>query len=396
MSETPDGKQPPKPKGLKLEDLLPNKASVETTVGTLYVRHARVSDWKNFDSNDEPTLGMAALRQLCNRIEHKKDSSPLDERDLEALVDSDIRALVPIVAKQSGWGELPSGAGCAELGAAMKAAKTQELERHKKMLADMRTSLASSYGFLGTSELEKLQQQMSGLASLRSAMSGTEAMQAAMRASGVLGSSLKDALAENSALESAKRALYDQPHKGLFATPTPIESPAIYIPPSFEETPLGRATQQTLESSREAVQKMDALVDVVAGLNQLVIKDVLPAWGKKISEDQKGAKDAFDQAADGLKWTKRAVWASVLVTVLATWWQVHVTQEIDRQNSEQQKRVEELMRVQLDVQQKLLDQQARDAKMLAERQASDAASIREAITRQKPATHPVAADKSRQ
>lgn len=395
MSETPDGKQPPKPKGLDLEDLLPNKASVETTVGTLYVRHAHVSDWKNFDSDDEPSLGMAALRQLCNRVEHKRDSSPLDEQDLQALTESDIQALVPVVAKQSGWPS-PSGAGCAELGAAMKAAKALELERHKKMLADMRTSLALSYGFLGASELEKLQQQMSGLASLRSAMSGTEAMQAAMRAPGMLGSSWKDTLAENNALGRPKRALYDQPHKGLFATPTTIESPAIYIPPSFEETPLGRATHQTLESSREAVQKMDALVEVVAGLNQLVIKDVLPAWGQKIAEDQEGAKKAFDQAANGLKWTKRAVWASVLATVLATWWQVHVTQEIDRQNSEQQKRVEDLMRVQLEVLQKLLDQQARDAKMLAERQASDAASIREAITRQKPATQPVAADKSRQ
>jgi hypothetical protein len=42
---------------------------------------------------------------------------------------------------------------------------------------------------------------------------------------------------------------------------------------------------------------MDDLVVVVAGLNQTLVQEVLPAWFNKIAEDQEAAKGAFDQAA---------------------------------------------------------------------------------------------------
>lgn len=396
MSKIPDGNQGDKPKGINLSDLLPKKASVTTTIGPLYVRHAYTSDWKLFNSNDAHTLGLVALRQLCSRIESKHDSSPLDEQDIDALSEPDIQVLVPTIAKRSGWGELPSGAGCTELGNAIKVAMDKEQASHKKMLKDMRASLDSSYGFLGKSELEKLQQQMAGLADLRSAMSGTDHMQAAMRASGALDRSWRDSLPEKTELERAMSMAESAGQMNTFATPRSIEIGPIYAPPTFEETPIGRAVLESTENTREVAQNMGSLVNVVVGLNQTVIQDVLPAWVKKIEADQIAAKDAFDQAADGLKWTKYAVWASVLATVLVAWWQVHVTQTIDRQNGEQQVRIEKLMQIQLDVQQRLLDQQARDAKMLIEQQARDAAAMREAVVVQQSARPPTTTNRAAQ
>ena len=84
---------------------------------------------------------------------------------------------------------------------------------------------------------------------------------------------------------------------------------------------------------------MDALVEVVAGINQTLVKDLLPAWVRQVKASQNGAKVAFNQAATGLKW---AVIASVVVTILVTWWQVSVARDIDRENSVQQKRVENI------------------------------------------------------
>lgn len=396
MSQSASGQQPPKPRGLKLADLLPNKAAVSTSIGTLYVRHANVSDLKSFNVESAHDLGKAVIRRLCNRNESKQDSSPLDERDLHTLTDSDIAALANAVAKQSGWVELPAGAGCGELGNAAKQANAQEEARNKKMFDDMRKSLESSYHFLGKTELEKLQQQMAGLAELRSALPDADALRASVNAAGFLGGAWADGVTPKSALDIVQDSIDAGRVAAASPPPRTIEISPIHVPPSFEETPVGRATLESTKRIREVSQNMDALVNLVAGLNQTVIQDVLPAWVKQVEADQKGAKEAFEQAAKGLKWTKLAVWTSVVATLVATGWQVYVAQEIDRQNSEQQKRAEDLMRGQLEVQQKLLDQQARDAKAQIEQQSRDAAALREFVAEQNRAKRSFAADKGRQ
>lgn len=340
MSDKPESTDEPhlKPKKLKLADLLPAKAAVKTSLGPLYVRHAHTSDWKHIESDDILELGRVAVRQLSSRIEDKNDSGPLTEEDLKALVDADFHALVPVISKQNGWEKMPAVAGLRELGNAAKIAKEQKVELHKNMLAEMRKSIDSSYGFLGKSTLEKLQEQMAGLTDIRSrAMSSSEAM----------------------------RGLNP---KGI--EKSPIHTiPEYQLPPRPEDSRLGRATLESAENSRDVANKMDGLVDVVAGLNQTLVKDVLPAWIKKIEHDQKGAEVALRQAASALRWTKWAVIISVVVTVLVTWWQVWVAREIDRENTEQQKRVEAVLDKQLAAQLKLIEQQA-----------PDAAAMREAIT----------------
>lgn len=367
MSDTPDSTNEPhpKPKKLNLEGLLPAKAAVNTSLGPLHVRHAYTSDWKHFEIDDNRELGKAVVLQLSSRSEDKNDSGPLTEEDLEALVDDDFHALAPAISKQSGWEEMPACAGLEALGNAAKRAREQKVELHKNMLAEMRKSIGSSYRFLGDGALEKLQGQMAGLADIRSsAMGDSQGLLAAMR-TGPVNVLKKAALNSTSPIE---KTILGGNLKGIEAALRRDLSPLLLSRP--EDTLLGRATLESAKNSQEVAQKMDDLVVVVTGLNQTVIKDVLPAWVKQVETDQKGAKNAFDQAANGLWWTKWAVITSVVVTVLATWWQVSVAREIDRENTAQQKRVEAVLDKQLAAQQQLIEQQARDAAAMREATAA--------------------------
>ena len=93
---------------------------------------------------------------------------------------------------------------------------------------------------------------------------------------------------------------------------------------------------------------------------------MLPSWIKQVEHDQNGAKESFDQAASGIRWTKWAVIASIVVTMLATWWQVSVARDIDRDNSVQQQKALDILREQLAMQQKFAEQQARESEKLRE------------------------------
>ena len=384
MSESPSPPPESQPKKLSLNDLLPEKAAVDTSLGPRYVRHTYSSDWKHFEGDDSVDLGRAAVQRLVNRVGDKRDSTPLADEDVAALIDADFVALVPTIAKRSDWGDLQAGAGLLELGDAVKSAKAREADRNRKMMDDMRKSIGSSYAFLEKSTLEKLQGQMTGLAGIRDSisMSATESLKAAMGSAGLSDRLLKDAF---SGTRSATDALRDL-NRGVGAmgieSPRTIEIPRIPMPPRPEDTRLGRATLESAENSRDAAQKMHALVEVVGGLNQTLVKDVLPAWFKQVESDQHQAEEAFRQAGRSLWWTKWAVIASVVVSLLATWWQISVAREIDRENSASQRTSESLLREQLAAQQKLAEQKALEVTQLrqfAEQQTGDAEKLRKLL-----------------
>jgi hypothetical protein len=531
MSQTPEPPAAPRKKSLDLIDLLPAKVSVVTSLGTLYMRRARVSDWKHFESDDLAELGRIAVRQLANRIEDKNDDGPLTNDDFDNLDNADFNALAHAIAKLSDWGKLPVGTDLQGLGQAVLAAREQERGRHKKMLEEMRKSISGSYAFLDKSTLEKLQGQVAGLADIRASLSDSEAIKRALglagssygqmtpdlagthvskeimrsferatapsqvvaratdvfgsmpgkeeleKAMGLTGSSydrlkselagthvseemmrsfgratvpsevvaraavlggvldktalakvmgLADSLSErvtrdlkgsrifeemngslgratSSSEVNARAAVlggvldrvalekavglavssYDQvthvrtgDHvseqalrtiKGTSASINiEIDTPRIHWPASPESTPIGRASIESAENSRLLAQRMDGLVEVVVGLNQTLVTEVLPSWIKQVEHDQRGAKESFEQAANGIRWTKWAVIASIVVTMLATWWQVSVARDIDRENSVQQLKALDMLRAQLVVQQKFADQQAQESEKLRE------------------------------
>jgi hypothetical protein len=109
---------------------------------------------------------------------------------------------------------------------------------------------------------------------------------------------------------------------------------------------------------------METLASIVTALHQTLATEVLPAWFKQVESDQKHAEHAFKQAGRSLAWTKWAVIASVVITILATWWQISVSRELDRENSAQQQRTENLLREQLATQKKQLEQQRQDTEQL--------------------------------
>ena len=153
------------------------------------------------------------------------------------------------------------------------------------MLADLSESLKSSYSFLSPGTLEKLQGQMGGLANLRSSLAEAELSQSAL-----------------SALDRIKRA-----DERLATMAVPISSPSIDLRPILPidpaDTKLGRATLENARVSQEISQTLASLVNLVAGLNQTLIQDVLPAWVRQVEADQAAAQQAFKQAATALRLT---------------------------------------------------------------------------------------------
>lgn len=344
----------------------PAKASVTTSVEELFIRCVQSSDWKYLNLDDSIELARASVQRLCSRIEDKQDSSPLLDDDLKLLTDTDYQTLAQEITKQSGWRDLPDRAGLKDLGIVIKEEKQKIATLHEKILVDMRKSIASSYSFLEKGALEKLQKQMAGVADIRNALAGTDSIRAALRAVSLTEDSWRKSLADTDLIGKAMRGFSDENLISQLKSPKTFDTPNIMMPPRFEETPMGRATLKSQENSRLVADKMDTLVGVVAGLNQTMVQDVLPAWFEKIGNDQKAAKEAIGQAANSLNWTKWAVFASVFVTIVATGWQIEVAISIDRENSEQQKRVEVVLREQLAAQKIFIEQQAKDAAAMRE------------------------------
>lgn len=196
-----------KPKTLNLDALLPAKAPIVTSVGTLFVRHPHSSDWKYLDLDDPIESARVSVQRLCNRVEDKRDSSPLLDGDLNALTDTDYHALAPAIAKQGGWRNLPDGSGLEELGAAIREEKQLMTERHEKLLGDMRKSIESSYSFLEKGALERLQEQMAGIADIRKTLAGTDSINAALRAATLPEEPWRKSLADMDTIGKAMRSV---------------------------------------------------------------------------------------------------------------------------------------------------------------------------------------------
>jgi hypothetical protein len=352
-TENVDGK-----KILNLDSLLTEKMPIMTSVGMLYVRYSCLGDWKCFDLEDDVELGRVAIQRLCGRIEDKRDRGGLSDDDMRLLNDADFQALTLAIAKQNGWPELPSKSGLKDLGECIKAEQSSMIERHEKMLGNLRKSIGSSYSFLDTGVLERLQKQMAGIASIHSSLAATESIQAALREATLPIASLKKSFSDISTINQALGNSNSKKIADHLKLPGPDSLYKPVMPPKFEETPMGRATLESVENSRQVAEKLDNFEVMFAGLNQTLIQDVLPAWFNKIEEDRIASKSVFKQTAYGLFVT---VITSLIVTIAGTWWQISVTKSIDFESSEQQRRAENILKEQLLVQHKQIEQQTKDA-----------------------------------
>ena len=329
------------------------------------------------------------------------------ELKLPNLSINDAGVVAAAIGKNIDQGSLPVNPALLELERALKVAKDGQVLLHEKMQTKILASIGGSYSFLEKSTLEKLQGQVAGLVDMRASLSG-EALNTAM---GVANTSYDRAQQEMSGILSSQdrirsigkadipyratgelgfrtdcsgvaleRALGlgipsdDRMQKELGGIQTSNEAlrtnfltdktSSIQMPLRPEDTRLGRAMIESAKNSQFVALKMDALVGVIGGLNETFVTEVLPSLIKKVEHDQKGAKQASDQAASSLRWTQLAILASFVVTLLATWWQVSVAREIDRQSSEQQQKSLDILREQLASQQKFIEQQAGESEKL--------------------------------
>jgi hypothetical protein len=385
------------PKKKSLAALLPEKEAVSTSLGPLFVRHLTASDLPPLDGRED--LGAAVLKLLVGRNREKTDHSGLSDEDFAALSEADIAVLVPVAIVKSGWPPLEGARTLGELGSVARAGLDAHKQQLTSLLEGIRTKIGADYSFLGKGALDRLKDQVSGLAALRGGFGGSlqDALKAAespseqlRRMAGESSSEQLRRMAGESSSEQLRRMAGSSPSEQLrrMAEESPTEqlrrlaegsssSPAGTIAspgrprtveslrmPSPEDSPIGRATLQTAEQTRLLAAKMDALVDVVGGLNQTLVTDVLPAWFKQVTADQKHAEETLKQAANGLFWTKWAVIASVVATLGTAAWQVHVAREVDRSTGALLERSEAVLKEQLRAQQILIEQQARDAEAL--------------------------------
>ena len=271
-------------------DLLPKKIPVQTSLGTLYVRCIDALNWKQLDSEVSEELGKATVGQLASRIEEKGDDTPLSAEDLNALVEVDFNALAPAIAKQCNWGKLAEGLAVQALGELAKAERERERDTHKKQLNDMRKSVKAAYGFLGKGGLDRLKEQLTGMADVRASlrngfipdglknsMLGAGAYEEAMRHSG-LSDTLKGIASANAYDETVRAAARND----RLISPTALPIPQVAdlldfpMPPRPENTPLGRAAVETAQQTEKIAQLMAVLTDMTAGLNQAVVAEILP------------------------------------------------------------------------------------------------------------------------
>lgn len=325
-------------KRLKLADLIPPKLRVETSNFELYVRHLVVSDWGKLTHEDSEELGTMAIKLLTNLFEDKEDRTLLPTLTFSELNRLDIEKIVKAIAKKNSL-DAAEGAGPKELGELLKAKRTSLNELYKAKNDAMRDSLSLKYAFLDRGVLGKLQEQVSGLSMLRSLIEDNK------RSHQFAAPSIQASITKPVNYESSI-----------------IERTPIHIPRQ-EETPIGRATLESAKNSKETVEKIDALAEIIGGLNQTLITDVLPSWFEQVQQNQNSSKQALNQAADGLWWTKWAVIASVVVaiisiaiTVAMTIWQIRVAKEIDVENTKQQLKLEVLLNKYLILQEKQVEQ----------------------------------------
>lgn len=265
---------------------------------------------------------------------------------------------------------MPAQQGLAELGAAVQVGREREALRSNKMLDEMRKSIDSSYGFLGRSAVEEIQAQMSVLSNIRESLSASETLRTA--------ATVEDPTAL-SELKRAADALRLPAEDFNVGRPSSAHQPFLpYITPP-EETVLGKATIESAENSRDTNMRINALLEIVSGLHQTLVVNILPGWIKKAESDQINATESFNQAKKSLNWTKWTIIASAVISLAATWWQISASQSIDEGNSTAQKVTENLLREQLALQQKLFEQQAKETmqfKQLLEKQLIDTEKLR--------------------
>ncbi len=128
----------------------------------------------------------------------------------------------------------------------------------------------------------------------------------------------------------------------------PLLPPQNFAP---ERTVIGKATLESAAHAKDTAQSVTELARTMGALNTTLTDEVFPQWFETVQSSQADTKKALR-----LAWI--AIIVSAVTAVGATFWQIMEARAMDAENSEQQARVERLLREQLANQQRLIEMQA--------------------------------------
>lgn len=362
-----------KPKVLDLDDLIPPKEAVETSIGILYVS-GQGYPVEVYKTEKDEKVGEAVLRHACNRFADKKDSSPLSLEDATALVAADIAKLGPAIAQKQGWPEEDQPTDLPSLGQAARRSFKRSSEQVQQQMKKLSDSLRSNFSFLTESTLNKLQGDMGAVAQMRKfselmpssgvgrVMEEFRKQQANLKSVDSVLDQVKNSHAYTDKLEVALGRASEQ-HARIRLPELPNIRP--------EDSAIGRASLKSAVNSELAVNLMTEMTQSIGSLQETMVERVLPEWFADVRRRQDEAKASSDaaaleskRAATNLRLTAIGIAVSIVVTSLATIWQVHVAKEIDAGNTEQMKGLQkalddqkQFMEAQQGLQKQALDQQ---------------------------------------
>ena len=357
------GKKPRKL--LSLDDLTPAKVEAPTSIGQLWLRHPGMTELARFcDIKDDAQRGREAIVVLANRNHEKRDQTPLAAEDFGRLAASDVEALAVAISANCKW-ESPRPATLEGLGRSALEASTKHLEEWSQASKDLYQNIAGSYSFLKDESLATLQRQIDEVTRASSALGSTGLLPKHEELLRTIGAEARKPFED-------QRAAYLQSISGL-SKPLQVEAPEHFkLPteslrlPAFEDSPMGKATLESLRLDRTTAAHTAQMASAVSNLQQTFVSVVFPQWSKSLQESQAGAEQTFRQAARSLFWTKWALVASVLVSLGIAVFQFNESRFAGIDSAAQAEKSDAILRQQLELQRHALEQQTKDAAAVRE------------------------------
>jgi hypothetical protein len=332
----------------KLMKALKNAKSVTTSQGTVYVKHLSLNVFKRLgssynenkskDSHDLKALGEHAIKTLTFT---DADPEKLSEEVFSQLNSKDIELLIDAIVESSQL-ELLGDKTLESLGSII----FDELEKFIKNSREASEKLRSAFSSLPTDIFKSLEDSISSLNLAR------------------------DSLKLSPIVEDFRKTQEDRArlwrglgYRGLAAQANIMQMQPPKIPElqpiKFEETSHGRITIAAEDSAaqlREVAGSVGDMAEKLTGLHAVFLTEVIPEWQSNIE--------------DNLKWAKRTLVVSILVTVLMTAWQVWIAHDYKLENDKQQVDSISLMRDQL-----------KSSNDLSKRLTNDSRQMREELVR---------------
>ena len=369
------GKKDSEQKGFDISSLIPERISVETHAGTLYVRHRWTGDLRRIRSirKEDGTLVGSIIRLYASHKKDGEDTPPLAKEVLLSLSDDDIKNILLAVAKHAGIKDIPDGIGADDLGALIEDNIKEEEGKYKKIFDDVR----KKYEFLGSGVSSAFYDQVSRSAEMLKLVGGINAdeLDAYRRPQW-----LTDATKTRRSSQGLAADLETSTGRNNRHIERPIVGERAFnfrMPPN----PLLEPIRDNAQSSREATKKLDALMQVIGGLNDVVIDTFLPTWMQQVKSSEAQTEEAISISREGVRLSRRGYYLAVIgviVTAIVSAaigvWQIMETRKAAQISADDERAVRNLER-RLGSQRELIDRQSMEIQRLREQMGVEPSKI---------------------